>query len=55
MVAIVVTYSREQYERYPRMDMDVFTVHGRWPALHFGVVEAVLNEFGEELRTSPET
>lgn len=50
MVAIVVTYSRAQYEQYPHMDMDVFTVHGRWPALHFGVVEAVLNEFGEELR-----
>jgi hypothetical protein len=50
MVALVVTYSRVQYEQYPHMDMEVFTVHGRWPALHFGVVEAVLNEFGEELR-----
>jgi hypothetical protein len=50
IVALVVTYSREHYERYPHMDMEVFTLHGRWPALHFGVVEAVLNEFGEELR-----
>ncbi len=50
MVAIAVTYSRKEYEQYPHMDMDVFAVHGRWPALHFGVVEAVLNEFGEELR-----
>lgn len=50
MVALVATYRREQYERYPHMPMEVFTDHGRWPALHFGVVEAVLNEFGEELR-----
>jgi len=50
MVAIVVSFNREQYERYPHMDMDVFAVHGRWPALHFGVIEAVLKEFGEELR-----
>jgi hypothetical protein len=42
MVALVVTYSREQYEWYPHMDMEVFTVHGRWPALHFGVVEESL-------------
>jgi hypothetical protein len=50
MVALVITYNRAEYERYPHMNMSVFTDRGRWPSLLFGVVEAVLNEFGEELR-----
>jgi len=50
IVALAITYKRAEYERYPHMDMSVFTEHGRWPSLAFGVVEAVLNEFGEELR-----
>jgi hypothetical protein len=50
MVSLVITYSCERYEQYPHMDMTVFKEHGRWPALHFGLVEAVLHEFGEELR-----
>ncbi|MCE9567931.1 MAG: DNA integrity scanning protein DisA nucleotide-binding domain protein [Planctomycetes bacterium] len=50
MVGLAIAYNRAEYERYPHLDMSVFTERGRWPSLPFGVVEAVLDEFGEELR-----
>jgi len=50
VVALVATYNKVDYEKYPRLDMSILRDHGRWPSLHFGVVEAVLNKFAEELR-----
>ncbi len=50
IVAIVATYSRFDYQKYPRLDMSILRNYGRWPSLHFGVVEAVLYKFAEELR-----
>jgi hypothetical protein len=50
IVALVATYSKMGYRRYPALEMSVFTDHGRWPSLLFGAVEAVLDKFADELR-----
>ena len=50
VVALVATYSKAGYRRYPSLDMNVFTEHGRTPSLLFGAIEAVLNKFADELR-----
>jgi hypothetical protein len=42
IVSIVATYSQLDYEKYPRLDLSVLRDFGRWPSLHFVVVEAVL-------------
>jgi hypothetical protein len=49
MVALVVIFSETDCMSYPSVSMDVFTNHGRWPSLQFGVIDAVLNQFAEEL------
>ena len=41
VVALVATYSKAGYRRYPSLDMNVFTEHGRTPSLLFGAIEAV--------------
>ncbi|QDU79072.1 hypothetical protein Pla110_07760 [Polystyrenella longa] len=49
VVALVAIFSETDLMKYPTVTMDVFTNHGRWPSLQFGVIEAVLNQFAEEL------
>ncbi|HUG20444.1 MAG TPA: hypothetical protein VMM56_15765 [Planctomycetaceae bacterium] len=49
VVALVVIFSETDCMSYPTSSMDVFTNHGRWPSLQFGVIEAVLKQFAEEL------
>jgi hypothetical protein len=49
VVALVVIFSEADCMSYPSVSMDVFTNHGRWPSLQFGAIEAVLNQFAEEL------
>ena len=46
---LVVIFSETDCMRYATVSMDVFTNHGRWPSLQFGAIEAVLNQFAEEL------
>ncbi len=50
VVALLATYSKTDYSRYPSLDMRVFTEDGRWPSLLFGAIEAVLDKFANELR-----
>ena len=52
MVALVATYNKSHYERYPSLEMNIFTEHGRTPSLLFGAIEAVLDKFSDELRKS---
>lgn len=49
-VVLVVSYSKKAYDRYPTLDMSVFTEQGRTPALLFGAIAAVLDKFADELR-----
>ncbi len=48
-IALVVVFSEADIMRYPSVSMDVFRDRGRWPSLQFGAIEAVLNQFAEEL------
>jgi hypothetical protein len=50
MICLVAMFDAEQHDGYPTLDSSILTEHGRWPSLHFGVVDAVLNEFADELR-----
>jgi hypothetical protein len=50
VVALVATYSKTGYDRYPSLDMKVFTELGRTPSLLFGAIDAVLDKFADELR-----
>lgn len=49
VVALVVIFSEAHCMSYPTVSMEIFTKYGRWPSLQFGVIEAVLNQFAEEL------
>jgi hypothetical protein len=50
IVAVVATYGRFEYEKYPHLDISILRDHGRWPSLHYTVVDVVLHRFAEELR-----
>jgi hypothetical protein len=50
IVAVVATYGKFDYENYPHLDASILHEHGRWPSLHYTVVDVVLHKFAEELR-----
>ncbi len=50
IVAVVATYGRFNYEKYPHLDISILRDHGRWPSLHYTVVDTVLHRFAEELQ-----
>jgi len=50
MVAVVAIVREVQILQYPTLPISVYDEHGRWPSLHFGVIETVLQEFAGELR-----
>ncbi|AMV25194.1 hypothetical protein VT84_12415 [Gemmata sp. SH-PL17] len=50
IVAVVATYGRFEYEKYPHLDISILRDHGRWPSLHYTVVDVVLHRFAEELQ-----
>lgn len=50
IVAVVATYGRFEYEKYPHLDISILRDHGRWPSLHYTVVDVELHRFAEEFR-----
>lgn len=50
IVAIVATFGRFEHDQYPHLDWSIRDKEGRWPSLHFGVIEVVLHYFSEDLR-----
>lgn len=49
IVAVVATWGRHEYERYPHLEDSILTQHGRWPSLHYAVIDLILHRFSEEL------